>query len=89
MTDSDRTPTGHRPDTDTPQPDASELVEVLKSQVEDLRQQLATRTEELHRRDELLAMALSRIPQLAPSAEHQDVTEQDPTSSRGHWWWPW
>ena len=56
--------------------DQTALVRSLEDQVAYLRQQLATRDEELRRKDHLLAAALERIPELpSPEAEPQDVHE--------------
>ena len=49
--------------------DQTALVRSLEDQVAYLRQQLATRDEELRRKDHLLAAALERIPELLPSPE--------------------
>jgi hypothetical protein len=62
--------------TDQPN-DQPALVRSLEDQVSYLRQQLATRDEELRRKDHLLAAALKRIPELLPSpdAEPRDAPE--------------
>jgi hypothetical protein len=58
------------------------LVRSLEDQVAYLRRQLATRDEELRRKDHLLAAALERIPELLPSPDaepreaHQTVAEE-------------
>jgi hypothetical protein len=49
--------------------DQTALVRSLEDQVAYLRQQLATRDEELRRKDHLLAAALERIPELLPSPD--------------------
>ena len=49
--------------------DQTALVRSLEDQVAYLRQQLATRDEELRRKDHLLAATLERIPELLPSPD--------------------
>jgi hypothetical protein len=62
--------------------DQTALVRSLEDQVAYLRRQLATRDEELRRKDHLLAAALERIPELLPSPDaepreaHQTVAEE-------------
>jgi hypothetical protein len=62
--------------------DLTALVRSLEDQVAYLRRQLATRDEELRRKDHLLAAALERIPELLPSPDpaprngHETVAEE-------------
>ena len=61
------------------------LVRSLEDQVAYLRQQLATRDEELRRKDHLLAAALERIPELLPSpdAEPREVPQTTTEDTEG------
>jgi hypothetical protein len=66
--------------------DQTELVEALRSEVAHLRQELEIRTEEIRRRDHLLAAALERIPEIeapqdAPRDERESPTEGAGTTS--------
>ena len=81
LLDSDRSATRHEPgrDSSDDQTATSQLLGALRDQVAYLRQQLATRDEEIRRRDHLLAAALERIPELeappAPRGAPETATE--------------
>ena len=91
--------TGHRPGTDRDLIAAKdETIGALRSEVEHLRAQLATRTDELQRRDVLLREALGRIPALgagqdAPSSPAAPPPPAPPRvrepPSRPPWWRFW
>ncbi len=96
-------------DTDTPRSEyeamKDELVEVLRDRVRRLEHDLDVRTEEIRRRDHIIAALTDRIPELeAPSSspEQPDATEsadegpgrgrppQDTeTASQRPWWRRW
>ena len=61
--------------------DQTALVRSLEDQVAYLRQQLATRDEELRRKDHLLAAALERIPELLSSPEAEQPREAPQTTT--------
>ena len=62
-----------------------ELVEVLRSELEDWKQVVATRDEELRRKDHIIAALTERIPELEPpaSTEQRDVPEPAPAPRAG------
>lgn len=66
-------------DNDRTRPDdvqsETSLIESLKSEVEFLRSELATRTEEARRKDHIIAALSQRIPQL-PEAPQEDIIEK-------------
>lgn len=63
----------------------AELVDELRRQNEYLRQQLDIRTEELRRKDHIMAALTERLPlQLEPPGEPRESSESDePRSDRG------
>ncbi len=78
-----------RPDTTSHQPDndritdQSKLIEVLESQVEDLRARL-DRAEEANRENRrLLAAALERIPAIEPPRDEPQAPQTPPEASEG------
>jgi len=91
--------TGHRPGTDRDLIAAKdETIGALRSEVEHLRAELATRTDDLQRRDVLLREALGRIPALgagqdAPSSPAAPPPPAPPRvrepPSRPPWWRFW
>ena len=62
--------------------DQPALVRSLEDQVAYLRQQLATRDEELRRKDHLLAAALERSPELLPSPDAEPREGPQTTTPR-------
>jgi len=81
--------TGHRPGTDRDLISAKdETIGALRSEVEHLRAELATRTDELQRRDVLLREALGRIPALGAGddvAPERDGTSTTPSAPASPW----
>lgn len=71
--DSGRTEGGREPQGETPQ---AELVASLQDQVEYLRGQLDIRTEELRRKDHIIAALTDRIPELEAPREQPESTQQ-------------
>jgi excisionase family DNA binding protein len=71
-------PTGEQQDADRPATDA--LVSALHDRIDSLERQLAERTEEIRRRDHLIAGFIERLPEL-PAGQDAAVSEmQVPTS---------
>jgi hypothetical protein len=65
------------------------LVAALESEITFLRSELAARTEEVRRRDHLLAAALERRPELPATIEHRPVAPtpaDDPRAGPGNLW---
>jgi hypothetical protein len=74
-----------------------ELVATLRDEVTFLRRELDTRTEELRRKDHIIAALAQRVPEL--TARTAPATSSPPSSAdpdaamavqrRRRWWWPW
>jgi excisionase family DNA binding protein len=62
----------------------ADLVEVLRSELEDWKQVVATRDEELRRKDHIIAALTERIPELEPPREESsDPPRTSDTASEG------
>jgi hypothetical protein len=71
-----------------------ELVGTLRAEVDLLIRELEVRTEELRRKDHLLAAFAQRLPELAQAPSPSSTTPANPAASMAaprhrRWWWPW
>lgn len=82
-------------------PSAPDIIEVLRTQVDDLREQLRAEREANRENRRLLAAALERIPEIESSEQTQEADPQAPggdadpeyrepaSSGKSRSWWRW